>query len=142
MIRINPAQNSDSFLAFLDQLDQELGPPSDEDYAWARSFVNVEQDVSPVLDSPSAAQGRGRGNLYKIPLVLTPQPEGGYTVTSPVLPELVTEGDTIAEALANVEDAFQAIIEIYRNQGRSLPSNLRPVDQGDVIWLDYLVTNA
>ena len=29
---------------------------------------------------------------YKIPLVLTPQVEGGYTVTSPLLPELVTEG--------------------------------------------------
>jgi antitoxin HicB len=30
---------------------------------------------------------------YKIPLILTPQPEGGYTVTSPLLPELLTEGD-------------------------------------------------
>ena len=28
--------------------------------------------------------------LYKIPLLLTPQPEGGFTVTSPLLPELVT----------------------------------------------------
>ena len=39
---------------------------------------------------------------YKIPLVLSPQPEGGYTVTSPLLPELVTEGDTAEEALENV----------------------------------------
>jgi antitoxin HicB len=38
---------------------------------------------------------------YKIPLVLTPQPEGGYTVTSPLLPELVTEGDTVEEAMAD-----------------------------------------
>lgn len=38
----------------------------------------------------------------KIPLALEPQPEGGYTVTSPLLPELITEGDTMAEALANV----------------------------------------
>ena len=36
---------------------------------------------------------------YKIPLILSPQPEGGYTVTSPLLPELVTEGDTAEEAL-------------------------------------------
>ena len=36
--------------------------------------------------------------LYKVPLVLEPQPEGGYTVTSPLLPELVTEGDTLDEA--------------------------------------------
>ena len=36
---------------------------------------------------------------YKVPLVMTPQPEGGYTVTSPLLPELVTEGDSICDAL-------------------------------------------
>ena len=27
---------------------------------------------------------------YKVPLIMTPQPEGGYTVTSPLLPELIT----------------------------------------------------
>ena len=36
-------------------------------------------------------------------------PEGGYTVTSPVLPELLTEGDSLAEAQANVRDAFEAV---------------------------------
>lgn len=37
---------------------------------------------------------------YKIPLILTPQPEGGFIVTSSALPELVTEGDSVSEALA------------------------------------------
>lgn len=60
----------------------------------------------------------------KIPLVLAPQPEGGYTVTSPLLPELITEGDTMAGALANVEDAFGAVVEIYEERGRPLPSSL------------------
>ena len=32
-----------------------------------------------------------------IPLNLEPQPEGGYTVMSPALPELITEGDSIEE---------------------------------------------
>ncbi|WP_238361071.1 type II toxin-antitoxin system HicB family antitoxin [Iningainema tapete] len=40
--------------------------------------------------------------LYKVPLLLSPQPEGGVTVTSPLLPELVTQGDTVEEALENV----------------------------------------
>ncbi len=48
--------------------------------------------------------------IYKLPLVLEPQPEG-YTVTSPVLPELVSEGDTIQEALHNASDALQALLE-------------------------------
>ena len=54
---------------------------------------------------------------YKIPLLLTPQPEGGYTVTSPLLPELVTEGDSLNEALENVKDAFAAVIELYQEMG-------------------------
>ena len=60
---------------------------------------------------------------YKVPLLLTPQPEGGYTVTSPLLPELVTEGDSLSEALDNVKDALAAVIEIYQEQGRPLPYN-------------------
>ncbi len=51
----------------------------------------------------------------KVPLVLTPQPEGGYTVTSPVLPELVTEGATTDEAIKNVVDALKAVIETYED---------------------------
>ena len=61
---------------------------------------------------------------YKIPLLLTPQPEGGYTVTSPLLPELVTEGDSLSEALYNVKDALAAVVEIYQEQGRRLPQSV------------------
>ena len=65
---------------------------------------------------------------YKIPLLLTPQPEGGYTVTSPLLPELVTEGDSLGEALENVKDAFAAVLELYQEMGRSLPENTQIPD--------------
>lgn len=64
------------------------------------------------------------GALYKLPLVLEEQPEGGYTVTSPVLPELVTEGDTIEEAIANAGDALKAVIELYEDFRRPLPEEL------------------
>ena len=57
----------------------------------------------------------------KVPLLLTPQPEGGYTVTSPLLPELVTEGDSMSEVLDNVKDALAAVIELYQDLGRRLP---------------------
>ncbi len=36
--------------------------------------------------------------IARIPLVLQPQPEGGYSVTYPLLPEPITEGDTIPDA--------------------------------------------
>ena len=60
---------------------------------------------------------------YIVPLVMTPQPEGGYTVTSPLLPELITEGISIRDATENVKDALAAVIELYEELGRSLPQN-------------------
>lgn len=62
--------------------------------------------------------------LYKVPLLLSPQAEGGFTVTSPLLPELVTEGDTVEEALANVSDALAAVVEAYEDLGRTLPAKI------------------
>ena len=53
--------------------------------------------------------------IARIPLVLDPQPEGGYTVTSPLLPELITEGDTVEECLANAQDAFELLSRYTRS---------------------------
>lgn len=77
---------------------------------------------------------------YKIPLILTPQPEGGFTVTSPLLPELVTEGDSADEALANVRDALAAVVEIYEDEGRTLPSSVQIAASDSPVWLETLVT--
>jgi antitoxin HicB len=77
--------------------------------------------------------------LYKVPLVLTPQTEGGFTVTSPLLPELVTEGDTVEEALHNVQDALEAVIEAYQELGKPLPLNLQLADVNSPVWLETLV---
>ena len=44
-----------------------------------------------------------------IPLILEPQPEGGFTVTSPILPGLVSEGESVEESIENTWDAFLAL---------------------------------
>jgi antitoxin HicB len=77
--------------------------------------------------------------VYKVPLILTPQPEGGYTVTSPVLPELVTEGDTLEEAVGNVQDALEAVIEIYEDLKKPFPANLRQDPQNAPIRFESVV---
>lgn len=59
---------------------------------------------------------------YRIPLQLDPQPEGGFTVTSSLLPELISEGDTVEEALENVKDALAAVAELYEDTGKALPA--------------------
>jgi antitoxin HicB len=71
--------------------------------------------------------------------VFTPQPEGGCTVTSPVLPELLTEGDSLDEAHLNVRHAFQAVVELYAEQGRALPASISLPAAGEVVWSEILV---
>jgi antitoxin HicB len=77
--------------------------------------------------------------VFKVPLVLTPQPEGGYTVTSPVLPELVTEGDTLEEAVSNVQDALEAVIEAYEDLKKPFPPNLQQDSGNAPIWFEGVV---
>lgn len=77
---------------------------------------------------------------YKIPLILTPQPEGGFTITSPVLPELVTEGDSISEALDNAKDALAAVVEFYQDQGRPLPQVTRISNTDSPVRLETVVS--
>jgi len=58
--------------------------------------------------------------IHRLPLVLEPQPEGGYVVTCPILPELITEGDTEQEALQNANEALAALIEAAKVLKRPL----------------------
>ncbi len=78
--------------------------------------------------------------LYKIPLKLIPQPEGGYTVVSPLLPELITEGDTAEEALEHAQDALAAVLEAYEDLGHPLPPELHPANTRRPVELETLLT--
>ena len=62
--------------------------------------------------------------VYCITVRLTPEPEGGYTVTCEELPELITDGNSVDEALNNVIDAFIATRELYEDLGRTLPEDI------------------
>ena len=61
-------------------------------------------------------------------------------MTSPLIPELLTEGDSADEALANVKDALAAVIEIYEELGKPLPQNARVADMAGPLWFETLVT--
>ena len=48
--------------------------------------------------------------------IFEPAEEGGYTVTVPKLPGLVTEGDTFEEAEANIKEAIELYLEVAGDQ--------------------------
>lgn len=63
--------------------------------------------------------------VHQFTVNLHPQPEGGYTVLVPALPEVVTEGDTREEAMANAREAIEAILEVYRDEGWEIPDDVK-----------------
>lgn len=55
-------------------------------------------------------------------ILLRKEPEGGYTVTVPVLPGCVTYGTTLDEALAMAKEAAELYIESLREHGEPIPT--------------------
>jgi antitoxin HicB len=65
---------------------------------------------------------RCEGGGVEVPLVVTPEPNGGYKVTSPVLPELIAHGKTVEDALSDAQVHLCAVLDLYEEQGRPLPA--------------------
>jgi len=77
--------------------------------------------------------------VYKLPLVLEPQPEGGYVVTCPLIPELISEGETVQEAIQNANDALSAIVEALKELKRPLPPALQPSKENAPLWVETIL---
>jgi predicted RNase H-like HicB family nuclease len=67
-----------------------------------------------------------------------PEPEGGFTVTCPKLPPVVTYGETLEKAHANAREAIELCLEVMRGDGQSIP----PPDRGLASPIDQLVPVA
>ncbi len=63
---------------------------------------------------------------YQYTAVFEPAEEGGYVVTVPALPGLVTEGDTLEEARAMVKDAIRGYLESLIKHSEEIPHEPSP----------------
>ncbi len=66
---------------------------------------------------------------YSYTVLFEPAEEGGFVVTCPALPGLVTEGDTLEEARAMAQDAIRAYLESLRKDHLPIPSDKMPVKE-------------
>lgn len=64
-------------------------------------------------------------NEHDFTVLFEPAAEGGYVVTCPALPGLVTEGETLEEARAMAKDAIQGYLESLRKDGQPIPADTR-----------------
>ena len=55
-------------------------------------------------------------------ILLRREPEGGYTVTVPMLPGCVTYGETIDDAIAMAREAIELYIEDLQEKGEEIPT--------------------
>ncbi|MBM2831863.1 MAG: hypothetical protein HW414_915 [Dehalococcoidia bacterium] len=60
--------------------------------------------------------------LRRFRVILEPNEAGGYTVSVPLLPGCISEGDTKEEALANVKEAIELYMESLEADGEPIPS--------------------
>ena len=65
---------------------------------------------------------------FDFTVILEPQAEGGFTVSVPALPEVVTEGDTEAEAMVMMaEEAIRAVLAYRRDHSLPIPGDAEPI---------------
>ncbi len=68
------------------------------------------------------------GPGYRIVIeALTEEEGGGYLATVPELPGCMSDGETRAEALVNVEDAISVWLHCAQKQGLAIPEPHRAV---------------
>jgi antitoxin HicB len=59
----------------------------------------------------------------KFPVTLTPdKTDGGFVVTFSDIPEAITQGDTVEEALTMAQDALETAMEFYFEDKRAVPN--------------------
>ena len=65
--------------------------------------------------------------IYDYTVLLTPDLAGGYVVTCPALPGLVTQGETLEEARANAAEAIDLYLEVLLEDGEPIPPDVTPI---------------
>jgi antitoxin HicB len=76
---------------------------------------------------------------YLLKVEIEPLEEGGYLATCSDLQGCHAEGDTIAEAMLNVEDAARIIIELCMEDGLPVPPELGPAQEPSVFRAELVV---
>jgi predicted RNase H-like HicB family nuclease len=71
--------------------------------------------------------------ILKYTVILTPDVTGGYVVTCPALPGLVTQGDTIEEARERAQEAIELYLESLEIEGEPIPDDIPVISEAITI---------
>ena len=77
-----------------------------------------------------------------IPVEIEALEEGGYLAVCDAIQGCHAEGDSVAEALENLEDVARVLLELRREDGLPPPEGLEPLEPGAIIKAQVVVTAA
>lgn len=75
---------------------------------------------------------------YRCCVLLSPE-DGGYCVRAADLAGVVSEGDTVDQAVQNIKDAYAGAIESYRAHGDAVPWLVpprNPEENEQSLWIE------
>jgi len=77
---------------------------------------------------------RGKLKVIKgnIEYELEPAEEGGYIASVPLYPSCISQGETLEEALDNIEDALLGCLAAARDLNLPIPQELEPLLKQEV----------
>ncbi|HKF47568.1 MAG TPA: type II toxin-antitoxin system HicB family antitoxin [Terracidiphilus sp.] len=75
----------------------------------------------------------------RYPARLKLQEEGGYVVTFPDIPEAITQGEDVEDALLHAADALESALEFYFEDRRLVPMPSKPKRTHHVVELPLSV---
>ena len=76
---------------------------------------------------------------YVLPIDIQALEEGGYLANCPILQGCHAQGDTIAEAIDNVQDVAKVLLELYLEDGKSIPEELQEAKPDTVLHSEITV---
>jgi antitoxin HicB len=64
--------------------------------------------------------------MLRYPAHFEPQAEGGFTVTFPDIPEAITQGEDVEDALIHAADVLESALDFYIEDGLPIPAPSKP----------------
>ena len=77
---------------------------------------------------------------FVIPVDIDPLEEGGYLAVCEAIQGCHAEGETVAEALENLEDVARILLELRREDGLPLPEGLEEFQPGTSVKAQLVVS--
>jgi len=69
---------------------------------------------------------------------MTPEAQGGYSVYTPQLPGVISEGENAEETVRNMAEALQGALQTYLHDAVPIPwkRDIEPVAEGETrLWI-------